>query len=99
MMKKILFALVLLTGCETTSQLATMSQSGAGALSCNQIQAAFRAYEADRTSLSAWVQLVEQMNPEIDASALVGEYSPEQLYTQARTYANIALAVQGCQPL
>lgn len=93
------FSVVALSGCETATQLGTMSQSGTGALSCSQIQAAFSAYERDRNSMDSWVQLIKQINPSVDPSALAGDYSPSEMYDQARSYANVALAVQGCAPI
>ena len=98
-MKKLIFTALLLTGCQTAGQLGTMSQSGMAALSCDQIGAAFRAYEADRYSMDAWVQLVKLVNPELDARAAAANTTAEQRYQEAKTYANIAMAVQGCPAL
>lgn len=91
--------LLLLTGCHTAGQLGTMSQSGLNGLSCNQIYAAFNAYERDRYSLNAWLQLLNLVNPELDAKATGANRSAEQRYQDAKVYANIALMAQGCTPL
>lgn len=98
-MKKIVLALTLtaLAGCQTATQMGSMAKAGSSALSCDQIYAAFGAYEKDRYSASAWMELIRAINPELDARRLASEYSAEDLYEQARLYANIALAVQGCR--
>ncbi|GAB3099447.1 hypothetical protein G8770_03265 [Aestuariicella hydrocarbonica] len=98
-MKKLIFSVLLLTGCQTAGQLGHMSMSGMNGLSCDQIYAAFNAYKQDRNSVDAWVQMVEMINPELDVSAVANNTSAAERYEQALTYVNIGLAVQGCQPL
>lgn len=95
-MKKLIISVLLLTGCQTTAQLGNMSQAGMSALSCDQINAAFNAYKQDRNSMDAWVQLVKTINPNVDPYALAGDHNTGELFTEAKNYANIALAVQGC---
>lgn len=98
-MKKLIFSVLLLTGCQTAGQLGNMSMAGMNGLTCDQIYAAFNAYKQDRNSLDAWVQMVELVNPELNASAIAKGTNAAERYEQAVTYANIGLAVQGCQPL
>lgn len=100
-MKKILLplSLLLLSGCQTAGQLGAMSRSGINGLSCNQIYAAFNAYERDRYSLDAWLQLLKIVKPELDAQALSANRTADQRYHDARVYASLVLMAQGCQPL
>lgn len=98
-MKKLMLTVLLLTGCETASQLGSMSRAGLNGVSCDQIYSAFTAYQQDRNSMDAWVQLVEVINPNVDARALTKNMNAAERYQQAVSYANLGLAVQGCQPL
>jgi len=104
-MKKLVASLSLMTaslftpGCETATQLSGMSQAGMTALSCDQVYAAFNAYKADKNSTEAWIQLFKTISPETDASALIGERSPEKLFEDATLYTNVALSVQGCRTI
>ncbi|WP_317930158.1 hypothetical protein [Halioxenophilus sp. WMMB6] len=98
-MKKLLLAVLFLSGCQTAGQLGTMSQSGMAALSCDQIYGAFNAYQRDRDSMDAWVQLVKVVSPSADPYAVAAGTTADQRYEQAVAYANIALVVQQCPTL
>jgi len=104
-MKKLVASLSLVaaalftSGCETATQLGSMSQAGMTALSCDQVYAAFNAYKADKNSADAWIELFKTISPETDAKALIGDRSPEKLFNEATLYANVALSVQGCRTI
>ena len=87
---------VLLCGCNTASELRAASTKGvANSYSCGQINAAFNAYEADRTSVAAMKQVATtsgiefQQIPQVDVASY---------YESAKAAANVALIMQGCQP-
>ncbi len=98
MNKLILISLVtvslLLTGCETASQLNTMRTSAQPVYSCEQIVATFKAYEMDKQSVTA----IAAMSGFMPAESNVDTAS-EGYYQRAKSTANIALIAQGCPPL
>lgn len=90
---------VLLAGCETASQVGSMSQAGMSGFSCQQIDSAFSAYDRDRTSMDAWIQLVALVRPDLDATAYAQSLSESDRYAQAKAYTDLALAIKGCRPM
>ncbi len=87
--------LLTLAGCEMAGEARNMSTEGAN-FSCDQIRAAFAAYEADRSSFDALAEVSGMTGLEITQSA---SQSADTYYEKARNSANLALIVKGCDPL
>lgn len=88
---------LLLAGCETGSHIRNASAGGAaGLFSCQQISGAFAAYDRDRHSWSALKNIAAMTG--LDTARLESA-KPASYYEQVKNSANIALLVQGCQPL
>lgn len=96
---KYLFSIVIfitLTACQTATELQNASsKSLANSYSCGQINAAFSAYEADKTSFIALKQIAVMSGLVIDKSAGMDVSS---YYENVKSAASIALIVQGCPP-
>lgn len=86
----------LLTGCEMAGEARDMTGDGSSAFSCEQISAAFAAYDADRSSFDALAELSGMTGFEITRSAT---QTADTYYDKARSSANLALIVKGCEPL
>ena len=95
----VLTATTFITACETATQLNNMRTSDKAAYSCDQIYAAFSAYDADRQSADALLQLSGMMNVEGMAQNAAQVENPSSYYQKAKMAANIALMAQGCQAL
>ena len=95
----VLLSAMTLGGCQTAGQLHQSSSKGMGALSCADISAAFAAYDADRQSVGALETLATTMNLDLKAMGGTSVESAQNIFAQAKSAANIALAVQGCQSL
>ena len=85
-----------LAACQSAYELQNASSKGlANSYSCGQINGAFTAYEADKTSFNALKQIAEV------SGLAMGQTVPSNVssyYESAKAAANIALLVQGCQP-
>lgn len=88
--------IIALAGCETAGQAKNMATEGASAFSCEQIRAAFAAYDADRTSFDALAELSGMTGFEFTQAAT---QTADVYYDKARNSANLALIVKGCDPL
>ena len=101
-MNKSKFIFVLITLSSVAScQLANTAKGladrgGSGAFSCGQIEAAFSAYQADRTSVDAYLELAQLTGL---STSNVTTQTVDSYYGTARERANLALIVQGCPPL
>lgn len=85
-----------LTGCQTATELQNASSKGfANSYSCGQINAAFSAYEADKTSFAALEQIATMSGLVIEQGSKANASS---YYENAKAAANVALLVQGCPP-
>ena len=92
-----LSAVVILSGCQLANEAKGIQErGGTGAFSCQQIEAAFRAYDADRQSVDAYIELARITG--LSTTDVTTE-SADSYYAKARERANIALLLQGCQPL
>jgi hypothetical protein len=91
------FATLALTGCQTVTALKSGSAGGMTNLaSCPQIYSSFEAYDQDQLSIESLGQTVG-----ISSADLQG-ITPENVsryYATIRDTANLALGVQGCEPL
>lgn len=95
-MKQILLILTIgtLTACQSALELQNASSKGlANSYSCGQINGAFAAYEADKTSLIALKQIAVMSGLEIGKTS---ETNASAYYESAKAAANIALLAQGC---
>jgi hypothetical protein len=88
--------IVALAGCETAGQAKDMATEGTSAFTCEQIRAAFAAYDADRTSFEALAELSGMTGYEFTHTA---SQTADVYYEKARNSANLALIVKGCDPL
>jgi hypothetical protein len=98
-MTRFLFAvplIVALTGCEMAGEAKNISSEGTSAFTCEQIRAAFTAYDADRSSFDALAELSGMTGFEFTRSA---SETADVYYAKARNSANLALIVKGCDPL
>ena len=87
---------VTLTACQTATELQNASSKGlANIYSCGQINAAFAAYEADKTSFAALEEIAAMSGLVIDKST---ETDASSYYDNVKSAASIALLVQGCPP-
>tara|TARA_R110002167_G_scaffold195489_4_gene398238 strand:+ start:1382 stop:1681 length:300 start_codon:yes stop_codon:yes gene_type:complete len=96
---KYLLLFISITGllaCQSAYELQSASTKGlANSYSCGQINAAFSAYEADKTSFMALKEIAVVSGLEIKPTAATEASS---YYESAKAAANIALIVQGCPP-
>lgn len=88
--------IVFVAGCEMAGEARNMTTESASAFSCDQIRAAFAAYDADRTSFDALAELSGMTGFDFTQ---VATQSADSYYTKARNSANMALIVKGCDPL
>ena len=95
----LLTATTFLTACETATQLNNMRISGKSAYSCEQIYAAFKAYDADKQSTNALLQLSGMVSVDGLAEGTAQVENPSAYYQRTKMAANVALITQGCQPL
>jgi uncharacterized protein YceK len=99
-MKKIaigLTAVLLLSGCETMGEIRGASSKGAAvAFSCEQIKNSFAAYNRDRQSLEALRLIATMTNTSTKGMTTA---TADSYYEKARNNANLALLLQGCEPL
>jgi len=86
----------LLAACEMAGEARDMTNEGANAFSCEQIRTAFAAYDADRNSFDALAELSGMTGLDITKTAT---QTADTYYEKARTSANLALIVKGCDPL
>ena len=85
-----------LVGCEMAGEAKNVTTGGAAAFTCDQIRAAFSAYDADRSSFEALAELSGMTGYDITQ---VATQSADTYYDKARDSANLALIVKGCDPL
>ena len=85
-----------LAGCEMAGEAKNMTNEGASAFTCDQIRTAFSAYDADRSSFDALAELSGMTGFEFTQTAT---RTADTYYEKARTSANLALIVKGCDPL
>jgi len=85
-----------LFGCEMAGEAKNATTGGAAAFSCDQIRAAFSAYDADRSSFKALAELSGMTGFDITQ---VATQTADTYYDKARNSANLALIVKGCDPL
>ena len=83
-------------GCEMAGEAKNVSTGGAQAFSCDQIRAAFAAYDADRSSFDALAEVSGMTGFDFTKTAT---QSADSYYDKARNSANLALIVKGCDPL
>ena len=98
-MNRILLSLIIMTwlaGCEMAGQARNATTEGASAFSCEQIRAAFAAYEADRTSFEALAEVSGMTGFDFTQTA---SQTADVYYERALNSANLALIVKGCEPL
>lgn len=94
----LLAALLLLAGCETTRQISSGSAGGVGNMvSCQQINQTFAAYQRDRNSWAALKEIASMTG--FDSSKLDSSKKAASYYEDVKNSVNIALLLQGCQPL
>jgi len=85
---------VALTACQTTTELQNAYSKGlANSYSCEQINAAFDAYDADKSSFTELKQIAEMSGMEIEQGAGV---TASSYFEDVKAAANLALIVQGC---
>jgi|TARA_B110000908_G_C10029680_1_gene346812 uncharacterized protein YceK len=97
-MKYLLLILMtfVLTACQTVTELRNASSKGlANSYSCEQINAALTAYEADKTSFVALKQIATMSGLAIGPSS---ETDASSYYDNVKSASSIALLVQGCPP-
>ena len=85
---------VALTACQTTTELQNAYSKGlANSYSCEQINAAFDAYDTDKSSFTELKQIAEMSGMEIEqgTGATASSY-----FEDVKAAANLALLVQGC---
>lgn len=97
--KFLLVALITLTGCQTSGQLSSMASNGMGAFTCDQIQGAFSAYDADRQSVDALTNLGKMINIEYGELAGSAVQTSDAYYQNVKDATNIALTIKGCPQL
>jgi hypothetical protein len=85
-----------LVGCEMAGEAKNMTSGETNAFSCDQIRAAFAAYDADRNSFQALAELSGMTGFDVTQTATL---TADSYYEQARKSANLALVVKGCDPL
>jgi hypothetical protein len=98
-MYRIVFSVFLvfsLAGCEMAGEAKNMTRGETDAFSCDQIRAAFAAYDADRSSFEALAELSGMTGFDITQTAT---QTADSYYEQARNSVNVALVVKGCDPL
>ncbi len=99
-MKKIVMGLaltLLLSGCETFGEMRSASSKGAAvAFSCDQIKNSFAAYNRDRQSLEALRLITTMTNTSTKGMTTA---TADRYYEKARNNANLALLLQGCEPI
>ena len=92
-----LFSLLFSSGCQLANEVkGVQERNGQGAFSCQQIQAAFAAYDADRESLEAYYELARVTGL---GTSGISTQTADEYYARAKERANIALILQGCPPL
>jgi len=98
-MYKLLFSsslILSLVGCEMAGQAKNVTSGETDAFSCDQIRAAFAAYDADRSSFDALASLSGMTGFDFTQTAT---QTADTYYEKARNSANLALIVKGCDPL
>ena len=98
-MHRILFSASLifsLVGCEMAGEAKNMTGDDANIFSCDQIRTAFAAYDADRSSFDALAELSGMTGFDFTRTAT---QTADTYYEKARSSANLALIVKGCDPL
>ena len=95
----LLTATTVLTACETAAQLSNIITSDKSAYSCEQIYGAFKAYDADKQSTNALMQLSGMVNVDGLEDGTAQVENPSNYYQRTKMAANVALITQGCQPL
>jgi hypothetical protein len=92
----LILTMVTLTACQSAYELQNASSKGlANSYSCGQINGAFAAYEADKTSFMALKEIATMSGLVIKPTSTTNASS---YYESAKAAANIALLVQGCSP-
>jgi uncharacterized lipoprotein YajG len=96
---KYLFLILMITSlsaCQTATQLQNVYSKGlASSYSCEQINAAFSAYEMDKTSFKELAKIAEMSGLVIEQGTKANASS---YYENVKSAANVALMVQGCPP-
>lgn len=86
-----------LSACQTSQHLqSSASQGVASNFSCGQINNAFSAYQGDKQSFDALLELAKMTH--LDTSRITTA-TADDYYDQAKQSASLALILQGCQPL
>lgn len=86
-----------LTACQTSQEFQAASRKGlSNSFSCAQINSAFTAYNADKSSLDALLQVGK--TTQMDTSKVTTK-TADRYYEDAKQSANLALILQGCPPL
>jgi hypothetical protein len=90
----LIIMITVLTACQTATELQNAYSKGlANSYSCGQINAAFIAYEADKSSFIALKQIAEMSGLVIGQGS---EMDANSYFNDVKAAANIALLVQGC---
>ena len=93
----IFITLFFVSSCQLANEAKSLKEkNGSGAFSCGQIKAAFAAYDADRQSADAYLELARLTGL---STSEVNTQKADTYYDTARARANIALVVQGCPPM
>ena len=93
----IFLAMLSISGCEIMGEASDlMGKGGSGAFSCGQIEAAFAAYDADRESVGAYEEMARVTGM---STTDMSTRTSDAYYAKAVERANIALLLQGCQPM
>ncbi len=83
-----------LSACQSAAELQNASTKGlANSYSCEQINAALNAYEADKSSFAALKEIATMSGLVIEQSS---EVDTSSYYDNVKSAATIALLVQGC---
>lgn len=93
----ILLTMLSITGCQVANEAVGLAgKGGSGAFSCGQIEAAFAAYNADRQSVDAYEEMARVTGM---STTSISTRTADSFYEKAVQRANIALLLQGCQPM
>ncbi|MFQ3322256.1 MAG: hypothetical protein ACI90U_000062 [Pseudomonadales bacterium] len=79
-----------MTGCESLTSAQNINNNGFSNVSCEQINSVFKACGNDKTSLDSILALAGL------TITSFGDLTANEIFTQTRDTANVALLVKGC---
>jgi len=89
-----IFMIIGLTACQSAAELKNAYSKGlANSYSCEQINAAFNAYEADKTSFASLNQIATMSGLAIEQDS---DKDASSYYDSVKSAANVVLLVQSC---